>query len=91
LNLVPLKHAKNEQVISFLETNIFSQFFLPIEIIFDNGPTFMFRKLTHFCNKFGVKHFTSSTYYPQGNGQDESTNKILVKILKNIISDKPRQ
>jgi hypothetical protein len=51
----------------------------------------MSRKLTHFCNKFGVKHFTSSTYYPQGNGQVESTNKNLVKILKNIISDKPLQ
>jgi hypothetical protein len=77
---VSLKHAKDEQVISFLETNIFSRFGLPIQIIYDNGPTFMLGKLTQFLNKFGVKHFTSSTYYPQGNGQVESTNKNLVKI-----------
>jgi hypothetical protein len=87
---VPLKHVQDEQVISFLETNIFSRFGLPIEIIFDNGPTFISGNLTQFLNKFGVKHFTSSTYYPQGNGQVESTNKNLVKILKRIINDKPR-
>jgi hypothetical protein len=38
-----------------------------------------------------VKHFTSSTYYPHGNGQTESTNKNLFKILKKIIDDKPCQ
>jgi hypothetical protein len=38
-----------------------------------------------------VKHFTSSTYYPQGNGQAESMNKNLVKILKRIINEKPHQ
>jgi hypothetical protein len=82
---------KMSKVISFLESNIFSRFGLPIEIISDNGPTFISGKLTQFLNKFGVKHFTSSTYYPQGNGQVESTNKNLVKILKKIINDKPRQ
>jgi transposase InsO family protein len=62
-----------------------------MEIISDNGPTFISAKLTQFLSKFGVKHFTSSAYYPQGNGQAESTNKNLVKILKRIIEDKPRQ
>jgi hypothetical protein len=38
-----------------------------------------------------VKHFTSSTYYLQGNGQAKSTNKNLVKIFKKIINDKPRE
>jgi hypothetical protein len=38
-----------------------------------------------------VTYFISSTYYLQGNGQVESTNKNLVKILKNIINDKPHQ
>jgi transposase InsO family protein len=76
-------------VISFLETNIFSRFGLPIEIISDNGPTFMSGKLTHFCSKFGVKHFTSSTITLGEMGKVESTNKNLVKILKRIIDNKP--
>jgi transposase InsO family protein len=50
------------------------------------GPT-----LTQFLAKLGVKHFTSSTYYPQGNGQAKSTNKNMVRIIKRLIEDKPRQ
>jgi hypothetical protein len=66
---VLLKHSQDEQVISFLENNIFSRFALPLEIITDNGPTFISAKLTQFLAKLGVKHFTSSSYYPQRNGQ----------------------
>jgi transposase InsO family protein len=89
--VVPLRHTQDEQVISFLETNIFSRFDIPLEIITDNGPTFISAKLTQFLVKLGVKHFTSSAYYPQGNGQAESTNKNLVRIIKRTIEDKPRQ
>jgi hypothetical protein len=88
---VPLKHLLDDQVISFLENNIFSRFGLPLEIITDNGPTFISSKMTQFLAKLGVKHFTSSTYYPQGNGQVESTNKNLVRIFKRLIDDKPHQ
>jgi transposase InsO family protein len=74
-----------------LESNIFSHFGLPLEIVSNNGPTFISSKFTQFISKFGVKQFTSTTYYPQRNGQIESTNKNLIKILKKIIDDKPRQ
>jgi transposase InsO family protein len=69
-----------------LESSIFSCFDLPLEIIYDSGPAFISAKLTHFFNKFGVKHFTSSSYYPQGNGKVESTNKNMI----NILNEKPR-
>jgi hypothetical protein len=61
---VPLKHSTDDQVIPFLENNIFSIFGLPLEIITDNGPAFISAKLTHFLANLGVKHFTSSSYYP---------------------------
>jgi hypothetical protein len=86
---VPLKCTQDEQVISFLESNTFSRFGIPIEIILDNGPAFISAKFTQFISKLGVKHFTSSTYYLEGNGQVESTNKNLVNILRNIVDDKP--
>jgi hypothetical protein len=91
VEVVPLKHSTHDQVISFLENNIFSRFGLPLEIITENGPAFISTKLTQFLAKLGVKNFTSSAYYPQGNGQTESTNKNLVRIVKRIIEDKPRQ
>jgi transposase InsO family protein len=62
-----------------------------LEIITDNGPAFVSAKLTQFLAKLGVKNFTSSTYYPQGNGKAESTNKNLVRIIKRLIEGKPRQ
>jgi transposase InsO family protein len=64
---------------------------LPLEIITDNGPSFISDKLTQFLAKLGFKHFTSSTYYPQVNKQAKSTNKNLVRIIKRLIEDKPRQ
>jgi hypothetical protein len=89
--VVPLKHSTNDQVISFLENNIFSRFRLPLEIITDNGLVFISDKPTQFIAKLGVKHFTSSTYYPQGNGQAKSTNRNLVRIVKRLIKDNPCQ
>jgi transposase InsO family protein len=89
--VVPLKNAHDEQVISFLETNIFSRFGIPLEIITDNGPAFIYAKLTQIMVKLRVKHFTSYDYYPRGNGKAESTNQNLVRIIKRIIEDKPRQ
>jgi transposase InsO family protein len=65
---VLLKHLQDEKVISFVETNIFSKFGLPLEIIIENGPSFISAKMAQFLAKLGVKHFTSSAYYPQENG-----------------------
>ena len=31
-----------------------------------------------------IKHGRSTSYYPQGNGQAEATNKVMLKILKKI-------
>jgi hypothetical protein len=62
--VVPLRHTLDEQVVSFLEYNIFSRFGIPLEIITDNGPAFIYTKSTQFLAKLGVKHFTSSAYYP---------------------------
>ena len=34
-----------------------------------------------------LRHTTSTTYYPQGNGQAESTNKVIVKMLQKLVND----
>jgi transposase InsO family protein len=55
-------------VIYFIETNIFSGFGIPLEIITDSGPAFISAKLTQLLAKLGAKIFTSLAYYAQGNG-----------------------
>jgi IS30 family transposase len=79
--VVHIRNAEDEQVISFLETNVFSRFSISLEIIADNGPAFISLKLTQFLVKLGVKIFTSYAYYPWGNGQAESTNTNMVRIM----------
>jgi transposase InsO family protein len=74
-----------------LKIIFFSRFGISLEIITNNGPAFISANLTQFLAKLGVKHFTSSIYYPQGNGQAESTNKNLERIIKRLIEDKPCQ
>jgi hypothetical protein len=34
-----------------------------------------------------LKHVNFTTYYTQGNGQDESTNKLLGTLLTKLVSE----
>jgi hypothetical protein len=34
-----------------------------------------------------MKHVSSTTYYPQGNGQAKSTNKVLETLLTKLVSE----
>ena len=56
-------------------------------LILDNGLQFdnkMFRK---YCGELGIinKYFTLA--YPQGNGQAEAVNKVIVSGLKKRLDD----
>ena len=42
------------------------------------------KKLT---SRHMILHKKSTPYHPQANGQAESTNKVLVRILKKIVSE----
>ena len=44
--VVPLKHSIDDQAITFHENKSFPIFCLPLEIITDNGPAFIFAKMT---------------------------------------------
>jgi hypothetical protein len=62
--VVLLKHLIDDQVISFLENNIFSRFGLPLEIIKDNGPTFISAKMTqfHLINLLSPRKWAGQVY-----------------------------
>ena len=40
-----------------------------------------------FCYKYGITEYTSSPYHPQGNGQEKSSNKSILKIIKRILGE----
>ena len=75
---------------NFLEENILAWFGCLRRIIIDNETTFKSNNMINFCHTYhiGINHSTS--YYPQGNGLAESTNKIMVRIIKKLLEDKKR-
>jgi len=71
----------------FLETNILSRFGCPKKIIIDNAATFKSKRMINFCHKYHIVLGHSTTYYPQGNGLAESSNKSLINIIKKVSED----
>jgi transposase InsO family protein len=49
--------------------------------------SFKVEPLVNFCEQFGIVLIHSTPYYPQGNGLAESSNKILIMIIKILLED----
>jgi transposase InsO family protein len=56
----------------------------------DQGTSFISKEVREFVDSFGIKLLNSSPYYAQANGQAESSNKTLVKLIKKKIEDNPK-
>ncbi len=66
---------------------ILTRFGCPLTIIPDQGVHFINDAIKYLTNHFRLKHVSSTTYYPQGNGQVESTNKVLRTLLTKLVSE----
>ena len=44
-----------------------------------------------FAESYKIKLLNSSSYYAQANGQAESSNKILIKLVKKRIEENPKR
>ena len=66
---------------------IFSDFGHPEIAVSDNGPQFSSAEFKSFCNKYGIRHNTSSPLHPLGNVQTESTIETLKYIMKRCWQD----
>ena len=69
----------------FLYENIFNRFGCLVRLVTDNAPAFKARALIKMCESMGIQLVHSTSYYPQGNGLAESSNKILVRIIKKLL------
>ena len=58
----------------------------PLEFVSDQGAKFLNQVIHELMQKHMIVHKKSTAYYPQANGQAESTNKILQNILKKIVA-----
>ena len=69
----------------FLYENIFIRFGCPESLVSDNSPAFKAGALVNMCESMGIQLVHSASYYPQGNGLVESSNKSLVRIIRKLL------
>ena len=69
----------------FLYENIFSRFGFLVRLVNDNAPDFKAVELIKMCESMGIQLVHSTSYYPQGNGLAESSNKSLVRIIRKLL------
>lgn len=87
---IPVKNATFEIVCRFLKENIISRFGVPFKIVTDNAATFSSSEISQFCLEYNILLTHSSDYYPQGNGQAESSNKNLITIIRKLVEENQR-
>ncbi|XP_057830400.2 uncharacterized protein LOC131041369 [Cryptomeria japonica] len=82
---IPTRQATSKVVVDFLIRNIITKFGVPVRLIMDNAMCFKSEEFIDFCSAYGISISYSSPYHPQGNGQVESSNKSLLKIIKRTL------
>eukprot|EP00253_Pinus_taeda_P007612 PITA_07612 len=80
IEAIPTKNANHHLIIKFLNENIFTRFGCPIKLVTDNVAAFRAEELMDMCESMGIQLMHSTSYYPQGNGLAESSNKSLLSL-----------
>jgi transposase InsO family protein len=88
IEATPTRQATYTVIIQFLEKNILSKFGCPIKIITNNATTFKSKKIEKFCSDYNITLVHSTSYDPQVNGLDESSNNSLTRIIKMLLQNK---
>ena len=81
---IPLKKAIEAAMTNFILEHIIIHFGIPRRLISDNGTPFINKDMKNLTKAYHIKHGRSTPYYPQGNGQAEATNRVILKILKKM-------
>ena len=83
----PLANIRDVDVKRFILRNIITRFGVPQALISDNGLQFDSKAFRKYCSDLGIKNRYSTPAYPQGNGQAEAVNKVIVGGLKKRLDD----
>jgi transposase InsO family protein len=81
--VVLLKNMMHKEVIEFITKHIIHRFSVPQTLTTDQGTSFVSNQVREFIESYKIRLLNSSPYYTQANGQAESSNKTLIKFIKN--------
>ena len=76
-------------MIEFITDHIIYRFGIPQALTTDQGTSFVSKEVRDFDELYKIKLLNSSPCYAQGNGQAESSNKTLIKLIKKKVEDNP--
>ena len=83
----PLANIRDVDIKKFVWKNIVTWFVVPNSLILDNGLQFDNKAFRSYYCKLGITNRYSTSAYPQGNGQAEVVNKVIVNELKKRLDD----
>ncbi|KAK3748546.1 hypothetical protein QZH41_001374 [Actinostola sp. cb2023] len=82
-----LRSTSAPKIIESLD-KIFCTHGLPVTLRTDNGPQFVSEQFESYLAENGISHKTSTSLWPQANGEVERQNRSILKILKIAQSEK---
>ena len=84
---VPLGSTKAPAVAqAFLENWVYV-YGAPNFLLTDNGPQFVAKFFEAVCALLGVRHFMTTAYHPQTNGQTERFNRTILDRLRHYVAE----
>ena len=66
------------------------KFGIPQTLMTDQDSSFISKDVRAFAESYKIKLLNLSSYYVQANGLTESSNKILIKLIKKKIEENPK-
>ena len=83
----PLANIRDVDAKRLVWKNIVTRFGVPHVLISDNSLQFDSKMFIKYCGELGITNRYSILAYPQGNGQAEAVNKVIVSGLKKRLDD----
>ncbi len=71
----------------FLYKHILTRFGYPLTIVIDQATHFINDAIRYLTNHFILRHTNFILYYPQGNAQGESTNKVFETLPTKLVNE----
>ena len=81
IEIAKLSGESSSKVIRHTKS-IFARHGIPKEMISDNGPQYSSLEYKKFTEEYGFLHTTSSSKFPQSNGEAERAVKTVKALLK---------
>ena len=87
----PLRTKEAPEVARALVARVFFEHSPPKILVTDGGGEFCNKVLQETLPLLGVRKSVTCPYHPSANGTIERANATIVKILRTLVKDKPRQ